>query len=144
MDHVDTWQLVRRGGRWVLPGGGSSSVGVGEALADRPRALPVTGIGSHPGDVPHLAVEGSDVTRDDRGGRDLWPWSGRWVRSTTLRAGAQVAALDVDGRSVEVPWHGRIAVAWQGRVAVAWLRRSPVVTALDAGGDRLARLGLPR
>ena len=38
-------------------------------------------------------------------------WSTRWISYVVLRVSAQVASLEIDGRKLVVPWHGRVVIA---------------------------------
>lgn len=110
----ETWVLSKHGASWHLLGGGGASA-EDDLLAPRPTRLPAalrlpvtadTEI-----DPGLVAVDGSGGVRDDQGGADRWPWSGRWIRYVVLRTSADVESLTLDNRTVVVPWHGRVVLA---------------------------------
>ena len=141
----DTHVLARRQGQWVLLGGsGGTGDGDRELLADRPQMLrewsPAV---DAPGLVPacgrSLLVSGSagGVRESGDSGTGRWPWSGRWVSHTAVRASAAVESLVVAGRMLPVPWHGRVVVVWTGR-------RGPRVVAHDGSGQQIDNVLLTR
>ena len=110
----DTHVLSNRDGEWLMLGGGSRPEG-DDLLADRPAQLP-----SYPAPSPValtaidprlMTLEGGGGVRDSQGAVDWLPWSTRWISYVVLRVSAQVASLETDGRTLVVPWHGRVVIA---------------------------------
>ena len=110
----DTHALSKRDGEWRVLGGGSGTAGK-DLLADRPALL-----SSYLADVPDaltgidprlVTLEGGGGVRDSRGAVDWLPGSTRWISYVVLRVSAQVASLETDGRTLVVPWHGRVVIA---------------------------------
>lgn len=132
---VDVRLLTRQRGDWRLHGGGGG--GPDDPLAPRPPAADLGGY------VRELGGPGV-LVRD-------WPVPvpvprpGGWAQARRLLVSAEVTSLVVrrrgsPARTLAVPTHGQLVVVWRGR------RSGPTVQALDAGGQRLARvrLGAPR
>ena len=142
-----TWHdmhvLARRQGRWVLLGGGGGSGEDKELLADRPLVLSEWSDAVNPPEVTEahgrsLLLSGSaGGVHDSGGGAHRWPWSGRWVSYSDVRASATVESLTIAGRGLAVPWHGRVVVVWTGR-------RGPLVRARDRGGRTIDEVVLTR
>jgi hypothetical protein len=128
-----SYVLGRRGGQWLLLGGGSDTAG-DDLLANRPARLPeepAHAHGAYTGIEPSiLRLDGGGGVRDSGGRADWLPWSGRWISYVVLRVSAQVASLETDGRRLVVPWHGRVVIAWTKR-------RPSVVNVYDDRGQVL-------
>ena len=111
--------LARRHGRWYMLGGGGGT-GEGDLLTNRPQVLPanqwaspniMAGI-----DPQDMIASGSAGGVLDNGGRtSWWPGRGRWISYGVARTSARVASVRVDGRVLDVPWHGRVPMVWVGR-----------------------------
>ena len=138
----DTHVLSKRDGEWRMLGGGSGTES-DDLLADRPAQLP-----SYGADVPDaltgidprlMTLEGGGGVRDSGSQVDWMPWSARWISYVVLRVSAQVASLVTDGRTLVVPWHGRVVIA-------SIRRRPSLVKVHDARGQVLGhvRPNLPR
>lgn len=130
---TETWLLSRRGMSWHLLGGGAGSADR-DVLSPRPVRL-ADDVGSPAAVHAQIAssllvVDGSGGVRDDRGRAGRWPWSGRWIRQVTLRVSADVESLSLEGRTIQVPWHGHVAL-------VSAKRRAPEVTVHGTRGETL-------
>lgn len=127
--------LALRKGQWSLLGGGGSTNDDGTLLDDRPARRPTN---PEPGHTElrtvtsgvMIAVDGLGGVHDDGGRAGRWPWSGRWISYATVLASAEVQAVTIADRRLDVPWHGRVVVGWAGR-------EPRQVAALD-GRDRFA------
>jgi hypothetical protein len=121
---LDTHIFAMEDGRWVWAGGGSgSSYGTppDDLLADRPAVLPCNVMAGAPGDgglTDPIRVVGT-------GGVQGPPNSSGWINYADIRASAAVDLVEVAGRLVPVPWHGRLAIVWRDT-------RPPKITALDS------------
>lgn len=127
----------------MLLGGGGVTGEDKDLLADRPSVLTEWSDAVNPPAVTEghgrsLLLSGSaGGVHDSRGGADRWPWSGRWVRYSEVRASATVKSLTIADRALAVPWHGRVVVAWTGR-------RRPLVGARDRAGRTIDEVVLTR
>jgi hypothetical protein len=141
-DVQETWVLTLQQDQWCLLGGEGGTV-EHEAglLADRPVTIPDDTIrpgNTLPGVDPHIVTGGNGAggAHDTMSGRDLFPWSGRWISYTTLFASAQVEAIEMADRKVAVPWHGHTLITWIGR-------RPPRIGIRGTGGQLLASTRIP-
>lgn len=141
-DVQESWVLTLQHHEWHLLGGGGGTVGHDAGvLAQRPETIRDNMIGPWnllPGVDPRIVTAGSTAggVHDTRGGRDLFPWSGRWISYATLFASAQVDAIQVADRTVAVPWHGHTQITWIGH-------HSPRIGICGAGGKLLAITRIP-
>ncbi len=141
-DIQESWVLASRHDEWRLLGGGGGTVDHNAGLlADRPETIRDDMIrpwSTLPGVDPRLVTVGSGAggVHYMRGGRDLFPRSGRWISYATLFASAQVGAIQVADRTVAVPWHGHTQIAWIGR-------RPPRIGILGRAGQLLATTRIP-
>lgn len=141
-DVLETWVLARRGESWqVLGGGGGSADHEAGLLTDRPAEIPPDEISpwnTLPGVDPRLAIGGRSVggVHDAKGGRDLVPWSGRWISYGIVYASSRVAAIEIAGRMVDVPWHGHTLLTWVGH-------RPPQIRLIGLGGEPIGTTRLP-
>lgn len=141
--------FARHAAGWVLLGGGGGSLDE-DALEHRPAELPWRGpelLGPDLGVDPRTArpdlgadprtarPDGSGGILDSRARRFGLP-VGRWINHATVRVNADVTRLLVDGRQIEVPWHGRCVVAWVGR------RRTQEVSLASHDGSHLGKVRL--
>ncbi|NHA70085.1 hypothetical protein [Phycicoccus flavus] len=126
--------LVKREGLWHMVGGGGAS-GDDAVLAPRPVHLPqglaVLRATAQGVDPRMFAIGGGGGVSAAGSGR--WPWRSRWISYVDVRVNAEVVSMDVDGRRVAVPWHGRVAV-------LTARRGSSRVTLYDDTGRRLAEV----
>jgi hypothetical protein len=143
-----TWRdvhvLARRQGQWVLLGGSSTDGDEDQdLLADRPPVMTDWSASLDPPRPaeargrPLLLPGSTGGVHDARAGADRWPWSGRWVSHSEVRASAAVESLTIAGRALAVPWHGRSVVVWTGR-------RRLVVRARDCADPTVGELALTR
>ena len=106
-----THVLVKREGFWHMLGGGGAS-GDDDVLRPRPVHLPhgpaVPGATAHGVDPRLCAIDGGGGV--SAVGSRRWPRRRRWISYVDVRVNADVVSMDVDGRRVAVPWHGRVAV----------------------------------
>ena len=119
----ETHSFARRGGGWVLVGGGGSGQDE-DGLADRPS----TGqLGAT------LVSRGSgSVLREGR----LMPWGARYVRHAELLVSQDVHDVLVAGdRVLRAPRYGRLVVVWS-------TRRPPAIVARDREGRPVGDLQL--
>ncbi|MGA2829417.1 MAG: hypothetical protein ABSF03_25265 [Streptosporangiaceae bacterium] len=106
----ETWRMLyeRAGAGWCAVGGGGETEDRG-FLAGRPSALTR-------GPASLLVSWGSSAARSsaDRapGGTARTSADARWIACETFRVATEVTSLQVGGRSVEVPAHGKVIVAW--------------------------------
>lgn len=141
-DVQETWVLTKRETQWSILGGGGGTIEHDAALlADRPAVIHDDAIwpwNTLPGVDPHIATGGNGAggVHDSMGGRDLFPWSGRWISYTTLYVTAQVEAIDVADRRLAVPWHGNTLITWPGR-------NPPRIALRGTGGKLLATAQIP-
>ncbi len=141
-DVQETWVLTLREDQWCMLGGGGGTVDHNAGLlADRPETIPDEAIwpwNTLPGVDPHIVTGGNGAggVHDSMDGRDLFPWSGRWISYTTMFVSAQVDAIDVANRKVAVPWHGHTLITWTRR-------RPPRIGIRGTGGQLLATTRIP-
>ncbi|WP_242886873.1 hypothetical protein [Actinomadura litoris] len=121
---IEGWTFHRRDGEWMELGG------AGGSAPDQPLTRRSSGeLGRY------LHKYGS--ARTVRNAGRLLPWGAKWVNEARLRASAEVAAVRVGKRMLEVPVHGHLVVVWSAR-------RGPVIEALAADGAVLDELDLDR
>lgn len=66
----------------------------------------------------------------------------RWVAAHHLRLAREVSYLDVGGRRVQVPAHGRVIVVWEAsRSPLVLAETQPRITACRGDGTVLSELG---
>jgi len=119
----ETHLLLRRDGRWTVLGGGGGGQDT-DGLEDRPGSAEL-------GAVLRAEGGGSVLANADR----LLPWGARHVYEATLLASREVHTVDVGGRELAVPRHGRLVVVWA-------TRRPPTAVVRGAGGRVLGRVEL--
>lgn len=120
--NLEAWTLERRDGAWVVLGGGGGD-GHDELFAPRDAM-----------EGHHRHLGGGWTLRDaDR----LMPWPRRGISHAELRLGAQVAALQIDDRRVEVAPHGVAIVVWRSP-------KPPAIRLLNPTGELLDTVRPPR
>ncbi|QDQ97841.1 hypothetical protein [Tomitella fengzijianii] len=141
--HEEIHILTLRGSTWRLLGGGGAAVSLddGDALlAERPSALPqaqlsasdtLRGISRK---VMTPGASGGVLDDDGRSGR--LPWQGRWIGYTTVQVRRRVERVQVDDRTIPVPWHGQVLIVRRGH-------RSARIVAYDAEARALGKARLP-
>lgn len=129
----ETHVLARRGNEWTMLGGGGGPLD-DDALDHRPAVLPSRPSAHPEANAPVVRTEGGGGVLDSKA-RRLWPRRGRWINYRVVRVNAEVSHLVVDGRHIEVPWHGRCVVGWAGR-------RPKEVAVLTHDGRQLDQVAL--
>ncbi|SEF81879.1 hypothetical protein SAMN05444920_101751 [Nonomuraea solani] len=124
---LDVWLLSQRGGRWSLRTGSSAAAAPDDedVLAPRSDAAVLNG---HTQDVGTARYDTSPVR---------WlPWPSKWVMYGILRLSAEVGAVRIGAREIQVPEHGLQALAWRpGRKGVE-------LDLLDHKAERMSGLRL--
>lgn len=120
---LDLHFLQRRYGQWHLLGGGGGS----DDLDELARTWSKDQRG-HFGEVNGGGW--IDLNADRR-----MPWGQRPAQSAWLDLASEVAAVELNGRTLAVPWHHHVAVLWRGQGV-------PHAVLKAADGSPLARLRL--